>query len=149
MSDLTDSRTDAIRDVRLWAAEQECILTLDGEVGFGRPCVGIMHNQGYIDTPGSGYNEFPDPSRREWDDRLMPPEGVNAYHKHDCLAVLGTDEQAVDGLLAWVAKIRSHGGRVVVHERPVDRQAGIIGLLIHGTTRAVIEFPDDAPETTT
>ncbi len=141
MADTTTDRDAQIRDVRLWAAEQGCILNLDGEVGFGRPCVGITHTNGYVD-----YDGWPEGTDRP-DDRATPPDGVDAYHKHDCLAVLGTDEAAVEGLLAWVAKIRSHGGRIVVHDREPDPQAGIIGLLLHGVTRAVIEFPDEGAKT--
>jgi hypothetical protein len=70
-----------------------------------------------------------------------PPNGVDAYHKHDCLAVLGRGDEAVDGLYRWVAKIRENDGRVVVRPRqpaPTDH----ISLMLHGTERAVIEFPE-------
>jgi hypothetical protein len=132
----TDER---LREARLWAAEQKCVLDLDGEVGFGRECVGVLYKSSYVDTPGSGSNDWPEYPEAP-DERRMPPEDVDAYHKHDCLCVLGRDETAVDGLLRWVEKIREHGGRVVVRPRERDPHEGMIGLLLHGTETATIEF---------
>lgn len=133
---------DRIRDARLWAAEQGCILELDGEVGFARPCVGILWRTSYVDTPGSGYNDH-GPFFGH-DSIGGPPEDVAAYHKHDCLAVLGTDEQAVDGLLRWIEKIREAGGRVVVKPRERSEYDNVVSLMLHGTERPVIEFPEDS-----
>jgi hypothetical protein len=130
---------DRIRDARLWAAEQGCVLELNGEVGFGRECVGILYRTHYVDTPGSGYNEhgpfFGEQSIGG------PPDDVAAYHKHDCLAVLGTDAEAVDGLLRWVEKIRANGGRIVVKDREsVPGTDDPINWLFHGRQHAVVEF---------
>jgi len=148
-------RDERIRDVRLWAAEQGCVLELDGEVGFGRPCVGILWRDHYVDTPGSAYNDVPpglprepfrpDERQRRILDLYRPPDDVDAYEKHDCLAVLGTDELAVDGLLRWVEKIRAVGGRIVVQDRDeVPGTRDIINLMLHGTRYAVVEFPEGA-----
>jgi hypothetical protein len=133
---------EAIRDARVWASEQGCVLELDGEVGFGRPCVGVLYRTGYVDTPGSGGNDYGE-GRTEFDERMLAPEGVDAYHKHDCLAVLGHGDEAIAGLLRWIEKLRRHGAVVAKYPRPVDPNAGLIGVLLHGTERAVIEFSED------
>lgn len=88
-----------------------------GEVGFCRPCVGFTKGTGYIDLhplSKADYEEL-------WphDGRLNAPPGVNAYHKHDCLAVLVTYEgdesqqadydRAILQLDAWVRDLESQG----------------------------------------
>lgn len=138
---MSATHSDRITAARLWAAENGCVLELDGEVGFGRPCVGVLWRTSYVDTPGSGHNdwpEYPDPP----DPRRMPPEDVDAYHKHDCLCVLGTDDEAVEGLLRWIEQIREHGGRVVTQPRKREPWDSPLSLMLHGTEVATLEFPD-------
>lgn len=133
---------ERIRDARLWAAEQGCVLELDGEVGFGRECVGILWRTHYVDTPGSGHND--DGPCFGHDSPGGPPEDIDAYHKHDCLAVLGRDGQAIDGLLRWVEKIRANGGRIVVKDRAsVPGTDSPLNWMLHGRQHAVLEFPAD------
>jgi hypothetical protein len=137
-----EARTQGrLRDVRLWAAEQGCTVELNGEVGFGRSCVGVLWRTSYVDTPGSGFNAH-GPCFGS-DSIGGPPNGVDAYHKHDCLCVLGTDERAIDGLLTWVEKIRANGGRIVVKDRD-EQPDNAFSLMLHGTRHAVVEF-DSAP----
>jgi hypothetical protein len=136
---------DQLSDVRLWLAEQGCILELNGEVGFGRECVGVLWQTHYVDTPGSGYNDWPEGMNGP-DDRLMPPDDVDAYHKHDCLAVLGRDDQAIDGLLRWVQKIRDNGGRIVVRDRKkVPGTDTPMNWMFHGRQHAIVEFSEVGP----
>jgi hypothetical protein len=121
---------------RAWAADQECVITLDGQVGFGRPCVGVMWQDHYVDTPGSDFNEI-----RE-DERIAPPEDVRNYHKHDCLAVLGTDDQALDGLLRWVENLIGHGATVTLVDRDPSERDNFFSAMLHGPKRPMIVFPE-------
>lgn len=129
------------------------MLELDGEVGFGRPCVGVLWRTHYVDTPGSAFNEYPpgvpqhafspNAEQERILDPYRPPEDVDAYHKHDCLCVLGTDDEAVDGLLRWIEKIRRDGGRIVVRDREqVPGSDSPLNWLFHGRQHAIVEFPE-------
>lgn len=136
-------RASRLDNLNVWIRTQPggCYLELDGEVGFGRPCVGILWKTHYIDTPGSGHNDH-GPFMGS-DSIGGPPEHVNAYHKHDCLAVLGTHGESIDGLLDWVDKIRAAGGNIVVKDREsVPGTDSPINWLFHGHQHAVIEFPE-------
>lgn len=80
----------------LWAAKNKVALTLEGECGFGRECVGILAGECYPDY--------------EWDDddynridnngEVWTPD--DAYHKHPCVAVLGRGEKAEAQLYDWL-----------------------------------------------
>lgn len=185
---------ERIDKVILWAGQQGCTLQREGEVGFGRECVGITHGTGYVDTHGSGGNYYPDqywgnfscghkgivpyelepagyggfkPPRRDQEQvvpcpkctaeqfaeigRLVPPalgaanapdNVVNAYHKHDCLCVLGRGDEALEELLAWVERIIARGGTVEVGERQFEPGTdNPISRMLHGDTQARIVFP--------
>lgn len=114
-----------------WAAENGCRFNPEGEVGFGRECVGI--------TTGSEY-----PAYEAYDSDLnlthvcseaSPPAGVpNAYHKHPCLAVLGQGPEAIHELYIWVQHLAEQGIKVenrARQGRPIDR-------LFHGPEEALL-----------
>lgn len=111
-------------EMRLWMLEwctrHECILQLNGEVGFGRECVGIMVGDHYVD--------YDDPSLCSYD--LVP----NSYHKHDCIAVLGTGAECEEELYEWLKFLDERHARIEILAREED--LGFIGLLMHGSTRA-------------
>ena len=99
-----------------FAASLDCTFVEKGEVGFGRPCVGILD-----ETAGCYLNINP----KEYDDdfylvevvgyshELRPPETVSdAYHKHSCLCVLAHNDdydEAISQIYDWVKSILSHG----------------------------------------
>jgi len=71
-------------------------LILEGEIGFGRPCVGIVTEGSYL----------------EYDDSA--PIGKGAYHKGNYLAVLvggecATRDEAVMALYEWCIKLKEAG----------------------------------------
>lgn len=87
------------------------------EVGFGRPCVGV--------TVGHTYPDF-DPN----DPAVAPPEGVDhAYHKHNCLCVLGTSMEAVGELATWVRHLERNRVTIYVSERKPEHA---IDAMLHG-----------------
>jgi hypothetical protein len=120
-----------------WAARYRCSLQLGGEVGFGRPCVGILRDSTYIDTEdaknATAYNHESEPG--SW----WEPE--DSYHKHDCLAVLdhGDPEAALGQLYAWVKWLDEHGwGVEVVYREPSSN----IDLALHGiSTPKLVKLP--------
>lgn len=91
----------------LWCARQDVpvALALKGECGFGRECVGILVNDHYPE-----YEWFDDENFYERADKngdVWRPE--DAYHKHECIAVLGRGEQAESQLYEWVKWFDDNG----------------------------------------
>lgn len=115
---------DTVGKLQAFANKHKIVLQEKGECGFGRPCVGLMHGDNYVDHNPMRYPDY----SHVWayDDRLCAPDGVQAYHKHDCLAVLAPDDnyqEALEQLLAWVECLESHGELEVV-----EYQNGATGL---------------------
>lgn len=113
--------------IQAFANAQKIVFEDHGEVGFGRPCVGVTKGDGYVDFNPHRYvfkpfDLNPDIETIEdlYDRRLGPPDSVtDAYHKHDCLAVLvhGDDYDAATLQLAdWVTHLESLGAKVVTYE---------------------------------
>lgn len=129
---------EKIEFMQLWAARNKCYLELEGEVGFWRECVGILQGTSYVDTPGSSHNSY-----REYDE-IQPPEAVeSAYHKHDCLCVLGRDEDSIHQLYRWVEKLVANGAVVVIEDRPYK---DAIDSMLHGFTSAKVVIPGKEPQ---
>ncbi len=106
-------------DLNAFCLKHKLILEEHGEVGFGRPCVGLLAKGGnYLD-----YKPFVDDPANDYtvpgfDGDFHPPEETqNAYHKHTCVAVLVHDDdydKALIELWHWVKKLDGVG--VVVKE---------------------------------
>ncbi len=107
-----------------------------GEVGFGRDCVGFTKNERYIDC--NPFGDAPDYSyiHGEHDERLYAPDDVDAYHKHECLAVLGEGDKAIEGLANWVKSLESYG-EVEIVEFKTDA-TGLQAMLTGSVGYAVI-----------
>jgi hypothetical protein len=131
--------------LQAFANKHKVVLEDKGECGFGRPCVGFTYGGNYIDynpmSMGSDYKQI-----WPYDSRLSTPAGVDAYHKHDCVAVLVTDdnyEAALDQLLKWVEHLESHGVlEVVQYETGADG----IQALVSGVFGRAIRFKDSAQQ---
>lgn len=108
-----------------------CVLITKGEVGFGRPCVGILEPniEHYVDINPYAYGDTLD----DWDGGYIFPENEklypdseltpNAYHKHSCLAVLVLDDDydaAITQLYDWVVGILSKGEVECLKHSEVD-----------------------------
>lgn len=108
----------------------------EGEVGFGRECVGLTNGNNYVDynpTSHPDYDyitEFYSPVFFQ----IAPP---NAYHKHDCLAVLGRGEDAIRQLSDWVDKLNEMG---VVVEKYKTGATGFQAI-ISGTENYAVRIP--------
>jgi hypothetical protein len=145
------SMKDKITYMQTWAAQNNAQLVTRGEVGFGRPCVGISQGQSYLDFLWCEYNEDRDVMVALYKDeriqafRRAAPE--DAYHKHPCMAVL---VHAVDGgedygtalnqLYEWVKWCEDNGWGVVTEARKTFNEPGTFGaqleLLMSGLTVA-------------
>jgi len=102
-----------------FSKKHELTLVIDGECGFGRPCVGYTSPMGnYVDynpTRYPDYDEIPELCSDDHFD-LAPSD---AYHKHDCMAVLVHDDnkdEALEQLLEWVGALEDRGVTVVEYE---------------------------------
>ena len=94
-------------------------LVSKGEVGFGRSCVGFTMGSNYIDYCPIDMSTY-EPIEKLNDDRLYAPDGVEAYHKHNCLAVLVEDDdydEALRQLAMWVDHLTSQGEVEIVSYR--------------------------------
>ena len=122
-----------------YAARIGARLETEGECGFGRPCVGLIRNSVYPDYP---------------EDAPVPIE--TAYHKHNCLAVLGRGEQAIADLYDWCCALEAAGfNKIAVSPNPnfkteyADRGNSFLGVLLgkHECVRIVRDAPSvDAKE---
>lgn len=99
------------QNLQRFANEHKVILEDKGEVGFGRPCVGFVRKGSYV-----AFNPCKHPDYDYiWpeDQRLLPPSVVtDAYHKHDCFAVLvhgDNYDKALAQLDSWVEHLKMQG----------------------------------------
>lgn len=127
---MTEQWDDAkLAALSVWATKNNCQLSLEGEIGFGRPCVGILSQGSYV------YYDYDDPNYPD----LFPIGGVeNAYHKSECLAVLGSGDKALLELFRWVQHLDANGFEVRVEEQPAEYRDNIVALMLHGTHRGVL-----------
>jgi len=79
-----------------FAKKNNAIINLNTSCGLGRPCVGLVVDESFPDYEWFGNDwERIDPNGEVW-----IPE--HAYHKHPCVAVLGTGEAAEEELYEWL-----------------------------------------------
>jgi len=131
------SDADEARYLAAWAARYGARFESAGECGFGRPCVGIVKGGSY-----PAYSEFEQVNEAPWLRSIhecpeaAPPAGVkDAYHKHDCLAVLGRGPNAIHQLYIWVRHLEAQG--IGIAEIP-RRPANDIDALVHGYEAVVL-----------
>jgi len=96
------TREQKIEYMKSFCEKYGAKLELDSECGFGRECVGITINGSYPDY--SSYEE------EDWDKNngdVWEPE--DSYHKHPCVAVLGTGEAAESQLYEWLKWFDENG----------------------------------------
>ena len=103
--------------IREFAEKHGLTVEFDGEVGFGRPCVGLKDaRENYVDYnpysyAGDDYLALPEFE----DDRFDEIAPEDAYHKHDCVAVLVHNDKydpAVEQLADWCRKLDELGVEV-------------------------------------
>lgn len=121
-----------------WCERYELTLQTRGQVGFGRPCVGITYGQSYVDFDYELHYSVDRGGIGLWN----PPD---AYHKHDCLAVLVHNDDyvtALDQLYDWVTWLVEHNVGVEVQARQTFNTHGAgrqLELLMGGLTQAKLK----------
>ncbi len=96
-----------LKNIQDFANKHKLVFEDNGEIGFGRECVGLLHGDNYIEynPMDSDFNYMPD----FYDERFNNIAPENAYHKGDYLAVLGTGESAISELSQWVDSLKEIG----------------------------------------
>lgn len=109
----------------VWAAKHGARLTVEGECGFGRECVGILVHESYPDYEWYDADyERVDANGEVW----RPP---HAYHKHPCVAVLGRGEQAEAELYDWLRWFDDNGFEIETGRQEMDPQLPpMLGVLM-------------------
>jgi hypothetical protein len=98
-------------NIQEFANRFKLIFEDDGEVGFGRKCIGLTNGSNYVDYNPTQYPDY-DYVKEFYDERLFDIVPENAYHKHRCLAVLGCDESSIIQLSEWIDKLKELGAVV-------------------------------------
>jgi hypothetical protein len=119
-----------------FALEHKIIFDEEGECGFGRKCVGFNSGDSWIDHNPIN-NKTYKPIKKFACVNAMPPEGVNCYHKHNCLAVLGRGEEAVIQLATWVKSMQK-AGRVTIVKYPKNPSSALQALFTGIVGRTVV-----------
>lgn len=110
---------DKINWMAQYAAKHGVALTLQGECGFGRECVGILVGDSYPDYEWTDEETW---DRIDNNGDVWTPD--DAYHKHPCVAVLGRGEKAESQLYEWLKWFDDNGFVIergsVKRARPFD-----------------------------
>lgn len=140
------NHAEKITWMSVWATKHNCQLKLEGEVGFGRECVGILVEGKYPD-----YQWFDEATYERIDDNGDVWTPANAYHKHECVAVLGRGENAESQLYDWLKWFDENGFSIQTGDQPVDPGLGMLGILLGRNRFARMVRPnsgiDRTPET--
>ena len=124
-------------NIQAFANRFKLIFDDEGECGFGRECVGLTNGNNWVayNPRRSGAHG---PIAKFYDERFYDVRPASAYHKHDCLAVLGRGEDAIRQLSAWVDSLNELGAVVEIY------QTGATGIhvLLSGLTSHAVRIPD-------
>lgn len=122
---MTMTREEKFEWMAVWAAKHGATLTVEGECGFCRECVGILVADVYPDY------EWIDPKtydRVDNNGKVWAP--TDAYHKHPCVAVLGRGEAAEAQLYEWLKWFDAEGFKVETGSQAVDPELGALAFLM-------------------
>lgn len=137
---------EQIAYMQTWCAQQSCQLVTRGEVGFGRPCVGVQSGQSYLDFFWMEWNDDEEVRKQMYADeriqnfRRAAPE--DAYHKHPCMAVLVHNDdydKALQQLYTWIKYCEENGWGVITKPRETFNKSGFgreLELMMGGLTQS-------------
>ena len=107
------------KNIMEFAEANGVIFDKEGECGFGRECVGLRKDGNWIDFNPHNSETY-STIEEYYDDKLHDIAPENAYHKHNCLAVLGRGDEAIIELSEWVTKLREMGAKIVKYNTGSD-----------------------------
>lgn len=119
------SREDKLQYMKDWCFRNKCVLELEGECGFGRECVGILVNDIYPDYRWYDEKTY---ARLDINGEVWIPE--DAYHKHECVAVLGRGESSEDQLYQWLKWFDDNNFKLETGSQEVNPSLGYIAYLL-------------------
>jgi hypothetical protein len=131
---MNDLNPDHVLFLTDWAARMGAVVDFAGTCGIGRECVGVLIGHSYLD-----YSHLWETDHDE--DAWWAPE--DAYHKHDCMAVLGRGPAAVAQLFEWAKWLDEHGWTV---ESEARRPDSMIDAMFHGFSTPKLMPPVAAPK---
>lgn len=107
---------EKIEWMAIWCAKNKLQLELEGSCGFGRPCVGVLTQGKYPDY----YWYDSEYEREDNNGEVWTPE--DAYHKHECVAVLGHGQYAEEQLYNWLKWFDENNFKLEVSYRRVKSE---------------------------
>ena len=116
---------EKIEWMAIWCAKNKLQLVLEGSCGFGRECVGVVAEGSYPDYYWYDHETY---KRLDKNGEVWTPE--DAYHKHECVAVLGRGEVAEAQLYEWLRWFDDHGFVFESGDQPLRHDEGLFGLLL-------------------
>lgn len=116
-----------------WAAKHGATVAFAGTCGLGRECVGVLIGGAYLDY--SHIYDLLDGDR--WNLWWQPED---AYHKHDCMAVLGRGPDAVAQLYQWAKFLDEHGWSVAQEYR---QPSSYLDGVFHGLSMPKLMPPSE------
>ena len=126
---------ECISNIQEFAKAHNVEFNQEGEVGFGRECVGLSKNNSYIDycpINMTDYDEIPEYYHQE----LLEIAPADSYDKHNCMAVLGRGELAIRQLSEWVDKLKELNATIVQY----NTGATGIQAMVTGRTHYTIQI---------
>lgn len=109
--------------MRRWADENKVTLTLDGQVGLGKPCVGIVANGQFIQY--HWYDNWGD--QKDHNGEVWTP--VDFYDKVSCVCVEGIGENAEEQLYDWLKWFDDYGFTLKHGTLPFDERNDLDRIL--------------------
>lgn len=119
------------KNIQEFANQHKLIFEDEGECGFGRECVGLIDKRGsWVDYNPCSHPNY-EPIEELNDERLDDITPADAYHKHDCVAVLGRGDEAIKQLSEWVDELKKLNVELVEYKTGADGiqalMSGVIG----------------------
>ena len=120
--------------------KHDLTLKKKGEVGFGRPCVGILRGSCYVEYNPYNQDTY-EPLEEFHNEDISKFSTYNAYHKHSCFAVLVDNENYDNGLIElaqWLSKINDKYEIEFVDK--ANKCDDILDYILSGSSATIIKL---------
>lgn len=125
-------------NIQEFANKFKVIFEDEGECGFGRECVGLTNGKNWIAYNPTTSMTF-EYIKKYYNDKLFEIIPKDAYHKDDCMVVLGRGHGAIIQLSEWIDKLKELGAIIEKYK------TGATGVqaMFSGITGMVVYIPKD------